>query len=106
MLWKILDIVVACCATAIDEAGTMSVTKEAVLGRDKGENVVMTRCILSRLIVIEGYTVTTVCQMLKRTPRAVRNMLKQGQNLYETSRAYRLAEVEATMKCKELFCNI
>lgn len=106
MLWQILDIVVGCCATAIDEKGTMSVTKEQVLGRDKGANVVMTRCILSRMILFEGYTVETVALLLKRTPRAVRNMRDQGANLYETSRAYRLAEVEATIKCKELFKNI
>lgn len=101
-LWKIVDIVVECCATPIDEEGTMSVTKEDVLGKSHEENVVMTRCILVQMISFAGYSTTTIAQLLHRTVPAIRHMMKKAQEFHMTKRAYRIAEAEATIKCKSL----
>lgn len=101
-LHRILDIVVSCCATQISEDGKMSITKDDILGKSRVENVVMTRCILCRLISWNGYSVTTIAQMLNRTASAVRHLIALGDNYYKTSKAYRIAEAEAMLKCKDV----
>lgn len=98
-LYRIVDNVVRCCATEIEE-GKMSITKEDVLGRSRAENLVMTRCVLAAQIVHAGYSVTTAAQLMRRTVAAVRNMLKMDRCYYDTSRAYRIASAEATLLCK------
>lgn len=103
MLDKIVDIVVDCCTLRIPSTGKMSVTREDVLGKSKDQNVVLTRCILARMITFNGYTITTASLLLGRTPHAVRNMIKQGMYLNEQSNAYRFAEAEATLRCRKLF---
>lgn len=101
-LYRIVDYVVACCATQVDDSGRMSVTREDVLGRSRAENVVMTRCILVNQIVGAGYSTTTAAQLLRRTPHAIRHLLEVGMQYEQTSRAYRIANAEATLKCKDL----
>ncbi len=101
-LYRIVDFVVECCATRVDDTGRMSVTRQDVLGRSRAENVVMTRCILVNQIIGAGYSTTTAAQLLKRTPHAIRHLLEVGNQYERTSRAYRIANAEATLKCKEI----
>lgn len=101
-LYRILDYVVECCATQVDENGTMSITREDVLGKSRAENIVMTRCILVEQIVGAGYSTTTAAQLLHRTPHAIRHLLEVGNQYEQTSRAYRIAKAEATLKCKDI----
>lgn len=100
-LHKIVDIVVECCAMQVAD-GKMSVTKELVLGACRTENVVMTRCILVRMIVFEGYSVSTAAMLLNKSIQAVRHLLQLAQTFHNNSRAYRIAEAEATLRCKNL----
>lgn len=90
-LLDLVDIVVDCCALQIDEIGTMSVTREKVLGKDRSKNCVMTRCILANIIAFAGYTSETTALLLKRTPQAIEHLLDLSQTYHRTSRAYRLA---------------
>ncbi len=101
ILYRIVDIVVECCAMEVAD-GVMSVTREEVLGMSRVENVVMTRCILVRMLVFEGYSVSTAAMLLSRSVQAVRHLLKLAQSFHNSSRAYRIAEAEATLKCKNL----
>lgn len=100
-LHKIVEIVVGCCCTDMGE-GKMSVCKEDVLGKSRMENVVMTRCILVSQIVSAGYSMATAAMLLDRTVPAVRHMLKMAQNYRASSRAYRIADAEATLKCRDI----
>lgn len=102
MLYRIVDVVVSCCAMQVDDDGTMSLTREDVLGKSKEENVVMTRCILAMCIISAGYSVTTVAQLLHRTPQSIRHLINLGHNYYKTSRAFRIANAEATIKLKDV----
>lgn len=99
-LYRIVDNVVRCCTTEID--GEMSVNRDAVLGKSRAENLVMTRCILASQLVYAGYSVTTTALLMRRSVPAVRNMLKMDRCYRETSRAYRIASAEATLLCKDV----
>lgn len=101
-LYRILDAVISCCATQIDEQGTMSITRDDVLGRNRAENAVMTRCVLAEMVVMAGYSITTLAQLLHRTQPAVRHLLELSADFRKTSRAYRIAEAEATIMCKDI----
>lgn len=101
-LHQLVDIVVDCCAIQIDEEGTMSVTRERVLSKDRSENCVMTRCILVSIIAFAGYSIETTALLLKRTPQAVRHLLDLSQEYHKSSRAYKIAEAEALLKVKPL----
>lgn len=101
-LYRIVDYVVSCCATQVDDKGTMSVTREDVLGKSRAENIVMTRCILVAQIVGAGYSTTTAAMLLHRTPHAIRHLLEVGSQYEKTSRAYRIANAEATLKCRDI----
>lgn len=98
-LYRIVDIVVECCAQKVDDDGTMSVTKEEVLGKSRKENVVMTRVILAEMIVYAGYSVTTAAQLMHHTNAAVRKLLAKAQDFRRSGRAFRIAEAEATRRC-------
>lgn len=99
-LYRILDIVVDCCATKVDD-NKWSVTKEEVLGKSRSENIVMTRCILVHQIISAGYSITTCSQLLKRDPHSIRHLVDLGYNYQSSSRAYRIANAEATLKCQQ-----
>lgn len=101
-LYRIVDYVVDCCATQVDNTGRMSVTREDVLGKSRAENVVMTRSILVNQLVSAGFSTTTAAQLLKRTTHAIRHLLEVGHQYEQTSRAYRIANAEATLKCRDI----
>lgn len=99
-LYRILDNVVKSCTIELE--GVVTVTKEDVLGKSRLENVVMTRCILVHQIISAGYTTTTAAMLLHRTPHAVRHLLELADNYMKTSRAYRIANAEATILCRDI----
>lgn len=100
-LYRILDNVIQCCATKVSE-DRMSLTADDVIGRSRAENVVMTRCVLVHQIISAGYSTTTAAQLLGRTPHAIRHLLELGSSYEKTSRAYRIADAEATLMCRDI----
>lgn len=44
-LWRVIDNVVKCCAMEMPD-GSLSITREDVLGKSRAENLVMTRCMV------------------------------------------------------------
>lgn len=101
-MFKIVEIVVECCAMRVDFNGKMSVTVKDVLGKSREQNVVMTRCILVRILFFFGFSPPTAAMLLHRTTPAIRHLLKTAQDYHASSFAYRTAELEAEKKCKEL----
>jgi len=99
-LYRLLDIAIQCCATT-NKDGSYSITKEDILGKTRVENVVMTRCVLICLILHSGYSITTAAKFLNRTIPAIRYLEKLSDNLFKTSRAYRIAMAEATIEVEK-----
>ena len=97
---KVVDIVVECCTADFD--GVKTVSREDVLGKGRAENVVMTRAILASMVQFMGYSVTTTAMLLGRTQSAVRHLLSLADDYNRSSRAFRIAMAEATLKCKEI----
>lgn len=100
ILYKIVGVVVVCCATIID--GKQNITTEQVLSRCRTENVVMTRQIVAIQIKQYGYTTTTIAQLLGCSPANARKLLADGYDNIKQSRAFHLAYAEATIKCRDL----
>ena len=100
-LWRIIDNVIKCCdITNID--GTLSITREDVLGKSRSENLVMTRCMVVEQMIHAGFSTTTIAQVLNRTVQAIRHLEKLAFNYLKTSRDYRLATAQATLLNKEV----
>ena len=97
---QIVDIVVECCA--FDVNGAQSMTREQLLGKSRNENFVMSRCILAHMILSAGYSVSTAALLMNRSPQAIRHMIEVGHQYIQTSRAFRLANAECTLRCKEI----
>ena len=100
-LWRIIDNVIKCCAiTTLD--GTLSITREEVLGKSRSENLVMTRCMVVEQMIHAGFSITTTAQVLNRTVQAVRHLEKLAFHYLKTSRVYRLATAQATLLNKDV----
>ena len=100
-LWRIIDNVIKCCAiTTLD--GTLSITREEVLGKSRSENLVMTRCMVVEQMIHAGFSITTIAHVLNRTVQAVRHLEKLAFNYLKTSRVYRLATAQATFLNKDV----
>ena len=98
---KVIDIVVDCWATDLGN-GQKSLTRDDVLGKRKDENICMTRTILVNQLLWAGFTVSTVSALLHRTPQAIRRINAQNTSYIASSRAYRIALSEATIRCKDI----
>lgn len=99
-LWRVIDNVIKCCAiTTLN--GTLSITREEVLGKSRAENLVMARCMVVEQMIHAGFSVTTA-QVLNRTVQAVRHLEKLAFNYLKTSRVYRLATAQATLLNKDV----
>lgn len=96
-VYRILDNVVASTAIQIDEEGTMSITKEDVLGKNRTEAVTMTRCIFAAQMIHAGYSVGTIGKILHRSAPTIRHLLALDIQYIKTSRAYRIAMSQATL---------
>lgn len=100
-LWRVIDNVIKCCAiTTLD--GTLSITREEVLGKSRAENLVMARCMVVEQMIHAGFSVTTIAQILNRTAQAIRHLEKFAFNYLKTSRVYRLATAQATLLNKDV----
>ena len=100
-LYKIVDIVVQCCATEL-EGGVLSLTAKDLLGKSKCENVCMGRAILVNQLLWAGFSITTLSSLLNRSPHAIRQIQRKHNDYVSTSRAYRIALSEVTIKCKDI----
>lgn len=100
-LYRIVDACVRCCQMQLAD-GSMNVTSTDVLGKSRAENVVMTRSIVVSQLVHAGYAITTCAQLLRRSPPAIRHLMQLDRQYYDTSRAYRIANAEAVIACKDL----
>ena len=102
LLYAILDNTIKCCAVEVQGTGTLSISRDDVLGKSKAENLVMTRCILATQLHRSGYSTTTIVGLLNRTVPAIRHLLKMDGGYIETSRAYRIASAQATLLNKDI----
>ena len=100
-LYKIVDICVKCCGYALSN-GKLSITREDILGKNRNENVVMTRCIAVSMMLQAGFSVTTCSAFMSRTAPAIRHMIQLDRQLSHTSKVYRIASREAVRGCREL----
>lgn len=94
-LMRIMDNTIKCCSV-MDNDGIVKVTRDVIIGKDRKENISMVRTMVACQIYAAGYTVSTISVLLKRTPQAIRHLLEKGFELSSTSRAYRIAENQAT----------
>ena len=99
---KILAIVVDECTMTED----LIIKSEEVRGKCKKENVCMTRAIFVTEMVFAGYSVTTIATYLHKTEQAVSDILNAAHQYRISSWAYRVAEAESTLKCKELMATL
>ena len=99
-LYRIVDCVAKCCAIRLPD-GKMSITREDLLGTKRTENLVMARCILIMQLVRAGYSITTTAQLLDRTVAAIRHLNSVAHNYHAASRAFRIADREASAMCGE-----
>lgn len=100
-IWRIIDNVIKCCAMKMPD-GSLSITKEDVLGKSRAENVVMARCMVVEQMLHAGFSVTTIAIILNRSPQDVRHLRRLAYHYIETSRVYRLATAEATLLNKDV----
>ena len=58
-LWRVIDNVIKCCAiTTLN--GTLSITREEVLGKSRAENLVMARCMVVEQMIHAGFSAATI----------------------------------------------
>ena len=97
---KILDVCVKCCGYVLN--GKLSITKEDILGKNRNENVVMTRCIAVSMLLQAGFSITTCSEFMSRTAPAIRHMIQLDRHLSSTSKVYRIASREVSRECRGL----
>jgi len=100
-LWRVIDNVIQCCGTTLPD-GTFNITRKDVLGKSRAENVVMTRAMIVEQMLHAGFSVTTIASILNRTVHTVRHLRDLAYKWLNTSRVYRLATAEATLKNKNV----
>lgn len=92
--YRLLDISIQCCSTT-NKDGSSSINKEDVLGKNRTENVIMTRCVFINLLLHSGYSYSTIANILNKTIPAIRHLVKVSNSFFKLSRAYRIAIKEA-----------
>lgn len=101
-IYKILDICIDCCSIDVDDNGTKNMSRKDITGNSRVENIVMTRCMFAVHMKYCGYSVSTIAQFLHKTEASIRNMFNLHCHFLVDSKAYRVADAEVTLKCKEL----
>ena len=99
-LMRIAKIVTDCCVSEVRGEKTFSL--EDVIGESRMENVKMARTILVCQLLWAGFTYSTIAMFLNRNVSAIRKIASNHNDFLQTSRAYRIALSEATIKCKEI----
>lgn len=102
-LTRIARIVTDCCVSEVRGEKTFSI--EDVIGESRMENVKMTRTILVCQLLWAGFTYSTIAMFLNRNVSAIRKIASNHSDYLQTSRAYRIALSEATIKCKGIEAN-
>lgn len=83
------------CWTVSDGEGTV-LSLDDIIGRCRKESVQIARTLAVCQILSSGFPVSDIADFLDRTPQAIRDMRSRGNDLLETSRAFRIAYHEAT----------
>ena len=99
-LMRIARIVTDCCVSEVRGEKTFSL--EDVIGESRMENVKMARTILVCQLLWAGFTYSTIAMFLNRNVSAIRKIVYNHSDYLQTSRAYRIALSEATIKCKDI----
>ena len=99
-LMRIARIVTDCCVS--DVRGEKTFSLEDVIGESRMENVKMARTILVCQLLWAGFTYSTIAMFLNRNVSAIRKIVYNHSDYLQTSRAYRIALSEATIKCKDI----
>ena len=102
-LMRIARIVTDCCVSEVRGEKTFSI--EDVIGESRMENVKMARTILVCQLLWAGFTYSTIAMFLNRNVSAIRKIVSNHSDYLQTSRAYRIALSEATIKCKGIEAN-
>ena len=102
-LMRIARIVTDCCVSEVRGEKTFSL--EDVIGESRMENVKMARTILVCQLLWAGFTYSTIAMFLNRNVSAIRKIVYNHSDYLQTSRAYRIALSEATIKCKGIEAN-
>ena len=102
-LTRIARIVTDCCVSEVRGEKTFSL--EDVIGESRMENVKMARTILVCQLLWAGFTYSTIAMFLNRNVSAIRKIVSNHSDYLQTSRAYRIALSEATIKCKGIEAN-
>lgn len=101
LIWSIVDNVIKCCCVTKAD-GSISLTREDIVGKSREENIVMARCLVVEQMVHAGFSISTIGFILDRSVQAIRHLLRLSTQYYETSRAFRLATSEATLLNKDV----
>ena len=99
-IMRIAKIVTDCCVSEVRGEKTFSL--EDVIGESRMENVKMARTILVCQLLWAGFTYSTIAMFLNRNVSAIRKIVYNHSDYLQTSRAYRIALSEATIKCKDI----
>lgn len=89
-IYRVIDNVVKCCAVELPD-GTLSISREDILGKSREENIVMSRAMVVEQMIHAGFSVTTIAQILNRNVGSIRHLRKLAYDYISTSRVYRLA---------------
>ena len=81
------------------------ITAEDILGKTKKENATMARCIFVSQLRFMGYACTTIASVIKRTERAIPDILMSAHEFKKRSWAYRIAEAKVTLRVSEIFAK-
>lgn len=92
---RIVEIVVQCCRMGDQNREEL---KEKVLGQCREEPIIMTRCMLARLLSYAGFTNLTISYVLHKSEKSIRHLLELAKDFRNHSKVYRLAEDEAMRK--------
>lgn len=97
---RIIEIVLDCCVITLDD-GSLSITKEDVIGKSKKENVTIVRKMLAYYLHKDGFCHTTIALLLNRSVQSVMNMLASHEDEMKISKAYRIANAQVNRMLKE-----
>lgn len=100
-IYRVIDNVVKCCAVELPD-GTLSISREDILGKSREENIVMSRAMVVEQMIHAGFSVTTIAQILNRNVGSIRHLRKLAYDYISTSRVYRLATAQATLLNKDV----
>lgn len=100
-IYRVIDNVVKYCAIELPN-GTLSISRDDILGKSREENIVMARAMVVEQMLHAGFSITTISQILNRNVGSIRHLRKLAYNYLSISRVYRLATAQATLLNKDV----